>query len=186
MTQLAHLHHSVELRDRTLWYDGTSTMSVKRIADMLLSCKSIDGIFPDEIDGTVRKFNELTGHNLKLKDSIEPFDFSFIIPEHYLNIDLTKYIYSMLLEEVKRDESLTDDDIDKRIGRVNTELALYTQYNITDLLRTTIYMVDEFKKHNVIWGTGRGSSCASYCLYLIGVHEVDSVKYNLELNEFFR
>jgi len=46
--------------------------------------------------------------------------------------------------------------------------------------------VNIFEENKVVWGTGRGSSCASYILYLIGIHQVDSVKYDLDLGEFFR
>ena len=35
-------------------------------------------------------------------------------------------------------------------------------------------------------GVGRGSSVASYILYLIGVHRIDSIKYNLDWKEFLR
>ena len=39
---------------------------------------------------------------------------------------------------------------------------------------------------NSSWGVGRGSSVSSYCLYLIGIHMVDSIKYNLDIQEFFK
>jgi len=47
-------------------------------------------------------------------------------------------------------------------------------------------MVDTFRKNNVVWGVGRGSSVSSYVLYLLGVHRVDSIKYKLNINEFLR
>jgi DNA polymerase III alpha subunit len=37
-----------------------------------------------------------------------------------------------------------------------------------------------------VWGVGRGSSVASYVLFLIGVHRIDSMKYNLDYKEFLR
>jgi len=38
----------------------------------------------------------------------------------------------------------------------------------------------------VIWGVGRGSSVASYVLYLLGVHRIDSMFYDLDVAEFLR
>jgi DNA polymerase III alpha subunit len=38
----------------------------------------------------------------------------------------------------------------------------------------------------VLWGVGRGSSVASYCLYILGVHKVDSIKYELDIHEFLK
>jgi DNA polymerase III alpha subunit len=42
------------------------------------------------------------------------------------------------------------------------------------------------RKENIVWGVGRGSSVASYVLYLIGVHKIDSLYYNLDVEEFLR
>ena len=54
------------------------------------------------------------------------------------------------------------------------------------MLRYLIYLVDVMRENNVVWGVGRGSSVASYILYLIGIHKVDSVKHNLDYTEFLR
>jgi DNA polymerase III alpha subunit len=41
-------------------------------------------------------------------------------------------------------------------------------------------------EHNLIWGVGRGSSVASYVLYKIGIHKIDSLFYDLDVGEFLR
>jgi len=33
---------------------------------------------------------------------------------------------------------------------------------------------------------GRGSSVASYCLYLLGVHKINSLKFDLDIKEFLK
>jgi len=38
----------------------------------------------------------------------------------------------------------------------------------------------------MIWGVGRGSSVASYVLYLLDVHRIDSMFYDLDPSEFLR
>jgi DNA polymerase III alpha subunit len=48
------------------------------------------------------------------------------------------------------------------------------------------YVVDTLRANNVVWGVGRGSSVASYVLFIIGVHKIDSVKYDLDWREFLR
>jgi DNA polymerase III alpha subunit len=55
-----------------------------------------------------------------------------------------------------------------------------------DLLRYLKYLVDTLKSNNMIWGVGRGSSVASYVLYLLGVHKIDSMFYDLDITEFLR
>jgi len=46
--------------------------------------------------------------------------------------------------------------------------------------------VDVMHDNRVIWGVGRGSSVASYVLYLLGVHRIDSMYYDLDAGEFLR
>jgi DNA polymerase III alpha subunit len=75
---------------------------------------------------------------------------------------------------------------DPQHTRIEEELAEYRARNMLDLLRWLKYFVDNCSKNNVVWGIGRGSSVASYVLYLIGVHNIDSIKYNLDWHEFLR
>ena len=49
-----------------------------------------------------------------------------------------------------------------------------------------IWISENMSENDIVWGVGRGSSVASYVLYLIGVHRIDSIKYNLDWREFLR
>jgi DNA polymerase III alpha subunit len=75
---------------------------------------------------------------------------------------------------------------DPQHTRVTEELAAFKERNMLDLLRWLKYFVDTMRANNLIWGVGRGSSVASYVLFLIGVHKIDSIKYNLDWQEFLR
>jgi DNA polymerase III alpha subunit len=74
----------------------------------------------------------------------------------------------------------------EQTDRVSEELEAFIQHNMLDLLYVLKYIVDTLRANNVVWGVGRGSSVASYVLYLIGVHRIDSLKYNLDWQEFLR
>jgi DNA polymerase III alpha subunit len=100
-------------------------------------------------------------------------DLAWNIPENYKNIDIEEY----LLKQCKHPT---------QFERVEDELALFKERNLYDLLRFLMYFMDVVKTHNVIYGVGRGSSVASYCLYLLGVHRVNSLKYNLDIKEFLK
>jgi len=97
---------------------------------------------------------------------------TWFIPDEYKNLDIKSYV----LERTPA----------HAVDRVNEELNLYDKYNIIDVLKVCIYIIDTLRKNNIVWGVGRGSSVASYVLYLIGVHKVDSIKYELDINEFLR
>ena len=63
---------------------------------------------------------------------------------------------------------------------------MFQERNLFDLLRYLKYLVDVMRENKIIWGVGRGSSVASYVLYLLGVHRIDSMFYDLDPAEFLR
>lgn len=109
--------------------------------------------------------------------SIEEFDTHnqsiWFMPSEYKEMDIAKWV----LDQCKTDEELQ---------RVGTELMLYQDRNLFDLLRFMKYLVDTLRKNNIIWGVGRGSSVASFVLYLIGVHRINSLYYDLSIEEFLK
>lgn len=109
--------------------------------------------------------------------TVEAFDkanqSAWNMPHEYLIFDIVQW----LLEQCTTDE---------QINRVAEELKLYDDRRLMDLLRFLKYMIDTFRKNNIVWGVGRGSSVASYVLYLIGVHKIDSLVFDLDVTEFLR
>ncbi len=182
------MNNGTQLAGRILWYDGDSSFEPEALYDYILSGRPLDSsVFVTEFSKDIRQFNELNPNNqLTKKSEIKDISNEWMIPEQYKQIDVNQYLLSKLLVELEKTDDFTQDDIDERIQRVEHELDLYKEYNLLDILRVVIYIVEQFEKNNIVWGTGRGSSCCSYCLYLIGLHDVDSIKYGLELNEFFR
>ena len=86
-------------------------------------------------------------------------------------------VYDYCLDHCENDE--------QRI-RVLEELSIYEKLNLIDLLKFLKYTVDTLRSNNIFWGVGRGSSTASYVLFKLGVHKIDSLKYKLDINEFFK
>jgi DNA polymerase III alpha subunit len=97
---------------------------------------------------------------------------NWFIPNEYCP-NLVEYLYGCCTTDTQRD-------------RVSLELELFIKNNMYDVLHVMKYIVDTLRSNNIVWGVGRGSSVASYVLYLIGVHKVDSIKYNLPIEEFFK
>lgn len=98
---------------------------------------------------------------------------NWFMPEEYLDFP----IHQWLLDQCSTDEQKQ---------RVEEELLLFIQHNVFDVLFYLKYLVDTMRENNIVWGVGRGSSVASYILYLIGVHKIDSIKYNLDIKEFLK
>lgn len=109
--------------------------------------------------------------------SIEEFDIEqqthWHMPQSYLEMDIAKWVLDQCREE-------------HELQRVGQELLLYQDRNLFNLLRYLKYLVDTLRENNVVWGVGRGSSVSSYVLYLIGIHKIDSIYYNLSIDEFLK
>ena len=74
----------------------------------------------------------------------------------------------------------------QELARCNQELELYVKLQLVPVLRHLKYMLDTWRSNNIVWGVGRGSSISSYVLYLLGVHKINPLKYNLDYQEFFK
>ena len=99
----------------------------------------------------------------------------FNIPKHYKELDIEKYVHEKLVQR--------DPD---EIGRVEMELAMYKERGLYPILQLLVYIIDTMRQNNLVWGVGRGSSVASYLLYILGVHKVNSHKYELDIKEFLK
>ena len=96
----------------------------------------------------------------------------WFIPKEYQCMDIEEFLVSHCPKQ--------------NYDRLIQELDLYKSHNLLPVLRAMKYIVDTLRNNNIVWGVGRGSSVASYVLFMIGVHKIDSVKYKLPINEFFK
>ena len=109
----------------------------------------------------------------KLADSST--DITWNMPDEYKTLDIRNVIRD-------KHPGLTP----AQWQRVELELGEFEQRGLIDLLRFLCYFVTMLRSNNVIYGVGRGSSIASYVLYLIGIHRIDSYKFNLDIKEFLK
>ena len=112
-----------------------------------------------------------------INQTVEEFDrvlqANWRMPVEYKDMDIAEYVLGLCRE-------------DHELQRVGQELLLYQERDLFDLLRYLKYLVDTLRKNNVVWGVGRGSSVASYVLFLLGAHKIDSLYYNLDIEEFLK
>ena len=97
----------------------------------------------------------------------------WFMPEQYQNMDIAKFVLDLCNTEAE-------------LQRAGEELILFQEKNMFMLLRYLKYLVDTMRNNNIVWGVGRGSSVASFVLFLIGVHKVNSLYYDLSINEFLK
>lgn len=97
----------------------------------------------------------------------------WLMPDEYYNLDIAQYI----LDQCSNDSELQ---------RAGEELILFQERDMFILLKYLKYLVDTMRKNNIVWGVGRGSSVASFILFLLGVHKINSLYYDLSINEFIK
>jgi len=108
---------------------------------------------------------------LELFDGIQQENWH--MPEEYKTLDIAQHILSLCKTQVE-------------LQRVGEELLLYQERNLFSLLQYLKYFGDTMRKNNVVWGLGRGASTSSYILYLLGVHKINSLYYDLPIEEFLK
>jgi len=100
----------------------------------------------------------------------------WFMPDEYKDINVYEYVLG-------KAETPCPQHVQDRIWQ---ELDAFRERGMEDLLRYMIYLVDFMRENDIVWGVGRGSSVASYVLYLIGVHRINSIQYDLDWREFLR
>jgi DNA polymerase III alpha subunit len=122
---------------------------------------------------TFKKYNNDLD-SISIADYDQALQSDWFMPDEYKTLDIEKWLFEQA------------PPWDPEATRLQEELAEFKARNMIDLLRWLKYFVDTCTKEQVLWGLGRGSSVASYVLYLIGVHSIDPIKYNLDWREFLR
>jgi len=110
-------------------------------------------------------------------ETIEDFDkrlqCNWYMPDEYKNLDIAEWTLNRCTTDSERQ-------------RVGEELLLYVDRDLFTLLQYIKYLVDTMRANNILWGVGRGSSVCSYVLYLIGIHRINSMYFDLDINDFLR
>jgi len=119
---------------------------------------------------------ELIQYN-KLDMTVEQFDnnnqSNWLMPEQYKTMDIAQYILNQCQGEAE-------------LQRAGKELLLFQERDMFVLLRYLKYLVDTMRENNIVWGVGRGSSVASFVLFLLGIHRINSLYYDLSIDEFLK
>jgi DNA polymerase III alpha subunit len=151
---------------------GEIVYNIEDVVDLIMKQQTTAGI---TVDGTVQL--EDTSPETDISLSVDEYDMmnqrNWLMPDEYKNMDIAQHVIDLCKTTPE-------------IQRAGKELLMFQERNLFNLLKYLKYLVDTMKENNVIWGVGRGSSVASYVLYLLGVHRIDSMYYDLDPGEFLR
>lgn len=119
------------------------------------------------------RFNSPVEEDLPITEYDELQQKQWFMPDEYYTFDIKTYCLEKCI-------------LPEEIQRINEEYAEFQKRGLVPLLQWLKFFVDTCIDHGILWGVGRGSSVASYLLYLLGVHKINSIKYNLDWKEFLR
>lgn len=119
------------------------------------------------------KINTYVDLNLTIKEFDNNNQNDWYMPDEYKSLDIAKYVLDLCQS-------------DEELQRVGEELLLFQEREMFDLLRYLKYLVDTMRENNLVWGVGRGSSVSSFVLFLIGVHRINSLYFDLSIDEFLK
>lgn len=143
------------------------------IFDGLLVDQEIDLSQVSDMLSHMPQFQVFSPHNINVQDWHHRNQSNWHMPQKYHELDIAQWLLDKCSTQAE-------------LQRVGEELLLYQERDLFSLLQYLKYLVDIMQEHDIIWGVGRGSSVASYVLYLIGVHRINSMYYDLDPREFLR
>lgn len=108
----------------------------------------------------------------------EDSTYNWTIPKEFKKIDI-----EALSIQKASEKNLTANDY---VDRLAFELNRMKELGMFPFVRCLLYITHKFREENIVWGVGRGSSCASLILFLLEINKVDPVKYNIDQTEFFK
>jgi len=173
-----------ELKDRYLWFDGDIKLAYNDLIDFIAIPECHGKIIVEDNDCDIIQYNKISAKKRQIrtkKESVTIPNPKWEIPSEYSEMDVLGFLANQI-----DNQQLSEDDIDVRYNRIAQEYKLFKQQGLEPILRVLIFVINTLTENNIVWGVGRGSSVSSYVLYLIGVHDVDSVKYNLNITDFLR
>lgn len=168
------------LNDRVLWFDGDSAFDP---ANLIQSVSKFDVHHVTHDDEKVREYNKHVsrGQEIDVKRECMPLRTDWVIPDEYKTLNVVEYLTTKHIQLTK---NMSPTEANARDIRLVQELVKYDAFGLTDVLRAIIWTINMLTTNNIVWGVGRGSSVSSYVLYVIGVHDVDSFAYDLDVDDF--
>jgi DNA polymerase III alpha subunit len=172
-----------KLDDRSILDTGEVVLSYPALLSLARDGLPFNGAltYPDE---RIEKYNTIAEKPLMSFEDDGEFEGPYTttlewnIPSEFEELDVLEFCLLAL-----DDRGLATEEY---VQRLDNEIKEFEARGLIPFLKNLISLVLSWKEKGVVWGVGRGSSCASLVLFLIDLNMVDPVKYEIELEEFFR
>lgn len=166
-----------QLTDRKVWYDGTSSYPPTAVTGRKL-VQYVDGLTAD-----IQALNTLLPPYKRIAvktGAVTP------TPEWLVQTSDADVVDFIAIKFADHIVGMSESEISVRERRLVQELELFKTHQMMSLLATAIYVVESLERTHSVWGVGRGSSTSSFVLFLIGLHDIDPIAFDIPITDFFK
>ena len=166
------VYHDSKLK-RLLLSDGTSIFDDDSYIFNMFNDSVKDNDRVIESDDSIaydKKYNK----NISYKEPLESIESKSESHTEDFSDELLNYIHSS-----KRFSHLDE----RGLERIEYEYSFFEKTNNIKFLYDIMNLIKKFKEDGVVWGVGRGSSVASLLLYVMEVHDINPLKYDIDFSE---
>jgi hypothetical protein len=176
----------IELNDRIIADDGTVVARYSLLDSLAIAGKPLNSM--PALDHPEIRFYNRRRPDMPITiwaddgedRGPDPATRAWKLPEPYVSLDVREVVLAEA--EFRLGATCSDAYVD----RLLLELDEMEKRGMYDFVRALIFIRDRFTEHGVIMGVGRGSSCASLVLFVLGLHRVDPVLHDIPLGEFLK
>jgi len=136
---------------------------------------SIFSEIPEALKNTIEITEKCTGYNLEFEKYKMP---KFDIPE---NLSPDEYLEQLANEGLKK---RFPDSYKEKLEQLNKELEIIKKMKLSEYFLIVQDIVSFARKNNIMIGPGRGSAAGSLLSYVLGITNIDPIKYGLFFERF--
>jgi len=132
--------------------------------------------------------NELTKFDLeKMNEVVDLINIEIpsnekYIPKYNKDVDSFEYLYNLCIKGLNK--RLNGNVTKEYSDRLKYELSVIKKMGFVDYFLIVYDYVLYAKKNNILVGPGRGSAAGSLVSFVIGITDIDPIKYNLLFERF--
>lgn len=178
----------IELDDRIITDTGETIAKHSYLIGKILRQEPVGSIRVKECQD-VRRYQDQSGQRFEYWEDDEKIEgpsletYKWNIPETYLKLDLDARVRTELERFLNQNDP---ENPETYRDRTEKELKLIREQNMTEFFQALIFIIETFQERNLVYGVGRGSSAASFVLFLLKIHRIDPVRYQIPMEEFFK
>ncbi|MCB1711545.1 MAG: hypothetical protein KDH96_03415 [Candidatus Riesia sp.] len=173
-----------DLKKYRLWYDGKKSYNYNQLCAAYFQTDDVihHPVFITETNDKFEHFFKQIYHTYPIKDTCDDIECD-LFPSIDTSFNLREYILECFIN--KNINESCDDSLKSKFERIEYELSCFDKLKKQDLLYIVIHITNYLNTNKIVW-SARGSSSASYVLYVLGIHHIDSFLYDLDPTEFFK